>query len=189
MKKITELTETIWRTKYYKDAYGNRIPENEQFTRYLIIKAIKSGPRFGHFIIDLICFQILNYFFDYMCNLSLQTSSSVSLTISLFILITKLLLYPAFYFFFEYNWQRTPGKFLTKCRVINEYAEKPDLRQTLLRSLLRLVPFEAFSCFADKYSVGWHDRWSKTVVVPDEEIERIKKIQIEQENSEATKSI
>jgi uncharacterized RDD family membrane protein YckC len=189
MKKITELTETVWRTKYYKDANGNRLPKKEQFTRYLIIKAIKPGPRFGHFIIDLICLQILNYVFNYICELSLQISSNLNLTISLFILITKLLLCPVFYFFFEYNWQRTPGKFLTKCRVINEYAEKPDLRQTLLRSLLRLVPFEAFSCFADKYSVGWHDRWSKTVVVPDEEIERIKKIKIEQENLDATKSI
>ncbi len=186
MKKITELTEIVWRTKYYKDSYGNRIPEKEPFTRFLIIKTIKSGPRFGHFIIDLLCFQILNYCFDYICNLSFQISSSISLTLSLIILITKLLLYPAYYFFFEYNWQRTPGKYLTKCRVINEYAEKPDLRQTLLRSLLRLVPFEAFYCFSDNYSNGWHDRWSKTVVVPDEELERIKKIQIEQSNLDST---
>jgi len=42
------------------------------------------------------------------------------------------------------------------------------------------VPFEVFSCTADKYSHGWHDRWTDTWVVPDEELATIKKLQQEQ---------
>lgn len=180
MKKITELTETVWRTKYYKDAYGNRIPEKESFSRSLVLKAVKAGPRFGHFIIDLICFQIINFFVSYLLLNFLGNTDEISLAKIIIIPLIKLLLFPSFYFFFEFYWQRTPGKFLTKCRVINEYGDKPDLSQVILRSLFRLVPFEAFSCLSGEYSIGWHDRWSKTAVVSDEEIERIKKLQFEQ---------
>jgi hypothetical protein len=55
--------------------------------------------------------------------------------------------------------------------VIDEYGNKPDFEKLIIRSLIRLVPFEIFSCwFSDR---GWHDRWSDTFVVSDQEYEKL----------------
>jgi uncharacterized RDD family membrane protein YckC len=102
-------------------------------------------------------------------------SVSVNLTIGLVISITWLLLYPGCYAFCEYKWQQTPGKYLMKTVVIDEYANKPELRTIIVRSLIRLVPFEPFSCFGDN-SRGWHDRWSHTWVVTEEEVSELRKL-------------
>lgn len=181
MKKISDLTEKRWRTKYYRDAYGNRIPEKEEYTAYRPVKSVKAGPRFGHFIIDTICFQILSYLVNYIFAMStVDHSNRISITIAFISLNVNLLLYPCYYFIFEAIWQKTPGKFLTRCSVVNEYGQKPELTTIAARSLIRLVPFEAFSCLGDNYSHGWHDRWTKTWVIPDEELEILRKMQAEQ---------
>lgn len=44
---------------------------------------------------------------------------------------------------------------------------------TLLRTISRYVPFEAFSCFGER---GWHDTWSKTYVVKRTERNELKKL-------------
>ena len=54
--------------------------------------------------------------------------------------------------------------------VIDEYALKPEPGKIVLRSLSRLVPFEAFSCLGDR---GWHDRWTQTFVVDKQEAETL----------------
>lgn len=61
----------------------------------------------------------------------------------------------------------TFGKLLTGTRVVNEEGRKPTLRQALLRSLSRMVPFEMFSVLLadDDDPRGWHDRWPRTRVV------------------------
>lgn len=183
MKKITELTETSWRTVHTIDTDVNKERDPEEYTAKRPVKSIASGPRFGHFIIDLIVFQIVIYIVSYLFELLTSfTNFSVrlNLTISLISSIVLLLLYPAFYAFCENKWQRTPGKYLTRTVVIDEYGNKPELRSIILRSLIRLVPFEPFSCLSDNYSNGWHDRWAKTWVVTEEELETIKKLQVEQ---------
>ena len=181
MKKITELTEKKWRTKYWKDANGNRIPEKEEYISKRIVKSIKAGPRFGHFMVDFICFQILSYFVNYIFALvDHNTTSNTSITIAFISLNANLLIYPLYYFIFEVIWQKTPGKFLSKSIVINEYGQKPELQQIAFRSLIRLVPFEAFSCLGDNFSNGWHDRWAKTWVVTEDELKKIKELQSEQ---------
>jgi uncharacterized RDD family membrane protein YckC len=182
MKKITDLTERKRRTTHLKDANGNRQKGSEEFVAKRPVKSVSSGPRFGHFIIDLIAFQIVIYIVNYVFELIMNATTfsvSVNLTIGLISGIVLLLLYPALYAFCEFKWQKTPGKFLTRTIVIDEYGNKPDLRTLILRSLLRLVPFEIFSCFGD-YSHGWHDSWSKTWVVTEAEIAEIKKLQMEQ---------
>lgn len=183
MKKITELEETRKRTVHYRDAYGNLERDIEEFIAPRTVRSIATGPRFGQFIIDLIVFQIIIHFVTYLSELLINLndfSISLNLTIQLISGIILLLLYPSLYAFCEYKWQKTPGKFLTKTIVIDEYGNKPDLRTIVLRSLIRMVPFEPISCYGDKYSHGWHDRWSKTWVVPEEELKIIKNLQTEQ---------
>lgn len=61
----------------------------------------------------------------------------------------------------------TIGKLLTGTRVVDEAGRPITFGQALLRSLSRIVPFEAFSIlFADDDDPrGWHDRWPRTRVV------------------------
>lgn len=182
-KKITELTEVRKRTVHLKDAYGNRKRDTEQYITKRPVRTVRPGPRFGHFIIDAIAFQgvvyVVTYVFQILINAT-ETHVNVSLTIALLSNLLLLVLYSALYAVCEYKWQRTPGKFLTKTLVIDEYGNKPDLRAIALRSLIRMVPFEPFSCLGDDNSHGWHDRWSRTWVVTEEELEKIKKLQEEQ---------
>lgn len=183
MLKITELTETRWRTVYTRDAYGNRERDTEKYIAYRLVRSVAPGPRFGHFIIDLIAFQIVIFIVEYVFEMLMQLTNfniSLNLTIGLISNIVLLLLYPACYAFCENKWQKTPGKFLTKTVVIDEYGNKPELRAIILRSLIRLVPFEPLSCTDASYSNGWHDRWSKTWVVAEEELAQIKQLQTEQ---------
>jgi uncharacterized RDD family membrane protein YckC len=70
----------------------------------------------------------------------------------------------AYYLFFEGIFNATPGKMITKTRVVRVDGGKPSFGQVLGRTFARFVPFEAFSYLSDN-SPGWHDRWSGTRVV------------------------
>lgn len=71
----------------------------------------------------------------------------------------------AYYVGMEAAFRRTLGKFLTGTMVVTEDGRRPKLEHILVRSLVRLIPFEAFSFFGQRQPIGWHDRWSKTLVV------------------------
>jgi uncharacterized RDD family membrane protein YckC len=57
---------------------------------------------------------------------------------------------------------RTIGKFITGTQVINVNGMKPNASEVFLRTVSRLVPFDAFSFLGEN---GWHDTWSDTRVV------------------------
>lgn len=57
----------------------------------------------------------------------------------------------------------TVGKLITGTRVIREDGEELRFKDALLRSLCRLVPFEAFSAWSERGL--WHDVWTKTKVI------------------------
>lgn len=59
------------------------------------------------------------------------------------------------------------GKYVTKTRVVTHEGYHPELSIILVRSLSRVVPFDALS-FLFKEPGGWHDEWSKTYVVQDD---------------------
>ena len=61
---------------------------------------------------------------------------------------------------------KTVAKMLTKTKVTNYQGQKPHVLLLLLRSLIRLIPFEPFS-FLNNDASGWHDRASQTVVIYD----------------------
>jgi|SRR5688572_15761038 uncharacterized RDD family membrane protein YckC len=55
----------------------------------------------------------------------------------------------------------TLGKLLTGTRAIRNDGGELTFKDAFLRSLSRLVPFEAFSGFG----TPWHDTWTKTTVI------------------------
>ncbi len=73
--------------------------------------------------------------------------------------------YVLFHAVFEYFYGKTPGKFLSKTRVIKEDGSKPSLLIILWRSFARLIPFDAITyLFTNR---GLHDAISGTLVVCD----------------------
>ncbi len=66
-----------------------------------------------------------------------------------------------YYLLFEGVLGSTPGKLLTGTQVCDENGNRPNFGSICIRTLSRLVPFEAFSCFGR----GWHDQWSRTYVL------------------------
>lgn len=58
------------------------------------------------------------------------------------------------------------AKFITKTKVVTIDGAQPDFKAILIRSLCRLIPFEALT-FIISESKGVHDIWSKTMVIND----------------------
>lgn len=56
----------------------------------------------------------------------------------------------------------TLGKLITGTRAIREDGGELTLKNAFLRSLSRLVPFEALSAFGNR---PWHDSWTDTRVI------------------------
>lgn len=59
---------------------------------------------------------------------------------------------------------RTIGKFVTGTITVTEDGQKPEARMLIVKSMCRLIPFEAFS-FLGTPSKGWHDTLSGTRVI------------------------
>ena len=66
---------------------------------------------------------------------------------------------------------KTLGKYITKTRVVMEDGSRPKPADIILRSLCRLIPFNAFSFLGDE-GRGWHDSMSDTYVVSEEVMNR-----------------
>lgn len=56
------------------------------------------------------------------------------------------------------------GKLITGTRAVTEDGRPATMRVTLLRGLIRAVPFEPFSALGTP-SFPFHDRWSNTLVI------------------------
>ncbi len=77
--------------------------------------------------------------------------------------------YLAYPLIFEALFQKTIGKMLTQTKVVSVTGEKPSLPILIIRTFCRYIPFEPLSfLFYGQYpTMGWHDRLSGTLVVPD----------------------
>jgi uncharacterized RDD family membrane protein YckC len=182
MKKITDLTEVRWHTVEAFDVYGNRVRTQEEYYAKRPVRSLGQGLRFVNLLVDMVAFQVLLNVIGYLVEqmeLLTKFNPYVNNTFVLIGGIILLISYPGLYTICEYKWQRTPGKFLTSSWVIDEYGNRPELRALMLRSVIRYVPFEMFSCMGTP-SYGWHDRWSKTWVVDTEELATIRRLQEEQ---------
>ena len=102
------------------------------------------------------------YLGDYLGNYKIgQFFIGLSIIEEIMINFSLLLLY---YFMFESLTFRTLGKYATNTKVVMHNGEEPTPRDILIRSLCRMIPFNALSFFGAK-GKGWHDSISKTYVV------------------------
>lgn len=147
-------------------------------------RTASSSRRLANYIIDKIGY----FFFAFVVGIILGLIGVNIEPVNNYLLGIMLIL--GYYIFFEGIWQRTPGKWITKTKVVKEDGTKPDFGQIVGRSFSRLIPFEAFSFLAGGYPVGWHDRFPHTLVVPENYSEAdVKKINIEQLKKSKTNNL
>ena len=133
---------------------------------------VSNWKRLANYFVDIILIEIIFtvtvYFFATLNSSNADEAGYLMGNIlgSIWSTLLIYVLMVIFYVFFEYNWQKTPGKFITKSIVVDYDGNKPDFKTILLRSVYRIVPFEAISFIGKKHK-GWHDVWSKTLVVED----------------------
>jgi uncharacterized RDD family membrane protein YckC len=174
--KITNLTEEKEFFKTERDAYGNRTREPYTATIKRKVNVISGGPRFGHYLIDLVIMYGINFAFGFIMGVTAPEAVLNMPDVVWYLfgwMITVL-----YYFIMESTTQRTVGKLVTDSVVIDEYGNKPDTMTLLGRSFARIIPFEAFSCLGER---GWHDTLSKTYVVTKQEEATLKRLLSEQE--------
>lgn len=113
-----------------------------------------QGQRFANLMIDYVCYFIVCVVAGGVLGLIGQTEAAGFISWPIML---------GYYVFFEGVLGATPGKMVTRTRVVDLYGGKPSFGQILGRTASRFVPFEAFSFLGQ--GSGWHDRWSKTRVV------------------------
>ncbi|GAB3496658.1 hypothetical protein GCM10027341_15770 [Spirosoma knui] len=76
------------------------------------------------------------------------------------------LLLVTYYILFEGLLGKTPGKLITRTKVVTTEGETPTLTQLIGRNLARVIPLDALT-FIRSTPVGMHDRLAGTLVVDD----------------------
>lgn len=152
-------------------------------TEYQVTQEVLAtkGIRFANFIIDYILQiaigagigVIVVLFSEVTGNYTISDyiMYSDSFWVDLFFGYFILLLY---YTTIETLTGRSIGKFITNTKVVLADGSKPSFNEILVRSLCRIIPFEAFS-FLGEDGKGWHDSLSKTFVVDIKKFEEKKK--------------
>ncbi|MGK2864199.1 MAG: RDD family protein [Chitinophagaceae bacterium] len=135
---------------------------------YHLVQA-STGKRFANYIIDIVFFYFL-VFLGSVVYVLLNPASVYSPVednpeynfMETLVIIFALILY---YFAVETIFKgKTLGKLITGTRAVNEDGSNITPRAAFLRSLCRVVPFEAFSALGTP-SYPWHDKWAKSYVI------------------------
>lgn len=116
------------------------------------MKEIDKGIRVANFIVDT--FVIVNIS-EILKGIVFQQTYK-----SLIVFIVWLV----YYFAFESYNGRTLGKLLTKTIVVDMKNSRPGVLRILLRTILRINPFDSFSYLFGKEQ-GAHDLLSKTRLI------------------------
>ena len=147
---------------------------SDELNSYIKYTEASLGQRFLNFLIDNLLMQyglsyITGAFVGYML-VTLAPDFTYRLfndesSINLFLLsyIIGIFNYLIYYTFCEKVFRGyTLGKLISGTRAVRQDGEELTFKDTILRSLVRLVPFEPFSALGRK---PWHDAWTNTMVV------------------------
>ena len=129
-----------------------------------------KGQRFANYLIDLVIHNIINlipliigwFLYEFFGNADLsvwldELDTIVDFLISYIIIVI-------YFMIMESLTGRSIGKYVTDTKVLMADGSEPEPYAIFIRSISRLIPFEAFSFLGD-VPKGWHDTISKTVVV------------------------
>src|SRR5690606_38024440 len=114
-------------------------------------KEMNKGIRLINYIIDIVCISVVSNIIGFIFNFI----NPVIIFYTVFFV---------YYFVFELYTAQTIGKIITKTIVVDMDNLKPRFRKTLIRTLLRLNPFDPFSYLFGQEQ-GGHDLISKTRLI------------------------
>jgi uncharacterized RDD family membrane protein YckC len=118
---------------------------------------VSAGKRFANYLIDIVAFYIIIFFMGIVLGLIDFKPNTPMLYLMSYIVFV------GYYAFLEgANNGRTIGKMITGCKAIKEDGTSITWNDAFLRSISRIVPFEAFSALNGH---PWHDSWTNTKVV------------------------
>jgi len=178
MKTIEDLKveKTVFRKE--RDENGNviKVPETKLVARPPVV--VSQGVRFGYFMIDVAFFYIITFIIGLLIGIIIVATGNVDLLRydSALMKFLNLMNYPVFFLYYAISeglGGATLGKLICGYTVIDDQANKVSFPKALLRTVCRYIPFEAFSCFAER---GWHDTLSKTYVVKRSEKAELQKM-------------
>ena len=125
--------------------------------------------RLVNFVVDAVAVRILSYGAGFGLGFLLVLVSPWVLEDETLLValswVTWLSVFALYYLVLESTWGRTLGKLITGTKVVRSDGTWPGAGRVLLRTLVRLVPFEPLSFLGARQPAGWHDRWSGTRVI------------------------
>lgn len=149
----------------------------DELNQYIKYVPATQGQRFLNWLIDVLFMRFLlskatgylvGYILlaiapDFLFDLANEVDGEKTWRFWVVSLILGYLNYLIYYFICEKAFKGyTLGKLITGTRAIREDGQELTFRDTILRTISRLVPFEVFSGFAQR---PWHDSWTKTMVI------------------------
>jgi len=135
---------------------------NTQHNSISAIEPTRSDKRLLNYVLDLVGI----YAFAFSLGLLLAVIGESQIIDDANESLLGIGIFVSYYVFFEVIWQKTPGKWITKTKVVMHDGSKPSFGNVVGRSFARLIPFEPFSFFG-RNPIGWHDKLSKTLVIND----------------------
>lgn len=135
--------------------------ETEAPTVYLELAS--NTKRFLNLLIDSIIIRFIISFIGVMI-ISIVASNPSASTAAIFGILVALSSPLLYYWLCEsFLGGRTLGKLITGTKVLNQDGSPARPEEILIRTLIRLIPFEVFSIFSTNGL--WHDDWSETMVI------------------------
>ena len=136
--------------------------QGKRFANYLIDRIVLYLATFGlSFIVAYILESIAPGSMDFIAYAD-EDDLGVRLIDLAFSYVCLVIIYTLLEY---YTKGRTIGKFLTKTRAVRDDEDDLTFRDAMMRSLVRIVPFEPFSFLSDDGRSGWHDVWTDTKVI------------------------
>jgi uncharacterized RDD family membrane protein YckC len=173
--RITEIKYTKKIIKKQRNAQGQLVNVESEYTGFMDVPTVNSWARFGHYLLDTVFYYIFTFLLAIpiliVAMMLGANADDIDRSDILMRLANWLIFYPAYYILFECTMGSTPAKLILGRVVVNEYGEKPNFISIVKRSYSRIVPFEAFSCLGDR---GWHDNWSDTWVIRKTDLYQLK---------------
>lgn len=156
------------------ESVNETVSLSDELNSYIKYTEASLGQRFLNFLVDnllmryglsyltgsLIGYMLVTLVPDFTYKLFNQESSLNFFVLSYIFGVFNYLIY---YTFCEKVFRGyTLGKLITGTRAVRQDGGELTFKDTILRSLSRLVPFEPLSALGRK---PWHDTWTNTMVV------------------------
>lgn len=123
------------------------------------LRQASKGKRLANYLIDFVVFYAIIFVIAIIAPGIVVSDGEASLAYYLIAIIVIV----GYYTVLEGSTGKSLGKMVTGTKVVTENGNKITYKDAFMRSLSRLVPFEALSIF---FGAGmWHDRWTETQVV------------------------